>query len=126
MKKNKLVLLDDSRLILESMPKYLSQEFEVFAFNNGVQVLNFFKTNSAEVVVADHYLEQEFGLELLNHLKFTNSSLITVLITGYPNKQLDTRVKNSSVDLYYSKPFNLHSFIRDIKQLVIKKNEEVV
>ncbi|MFO7896464.1 MAG: response regulator [Candidatus Cloacimonadales bacterium] len=119
--KTKMILVDDNKMIRESMQKFLAYDFEVQAYSGGQEALLFAEKNPPAILVTDYYLEDETGLELIEEMRKINPQVITVLFTGYPNSYLAQKIPKYSVDLYFTKPLILHSFIAKIKEIINKK-----
>ncbi len=123
MNKLKIILVDDDDSILESMGKFLSNDFELFPFSEATNALNFANHYSADVIIADYYLQDKIGLNLIQEIGEIHPTIVKVLFTGYPNEKIFMQLKENPVDLFFTKPIILHEFIEEIKK---SNNKRVV
>jgi DNA-binding NtrC family response regulator len=119
--KHKLILVDDNRMIRESMQLFLSYDFEVKAFGGVQEALHYAKKNQPTILVTDYYLEDETGLELISEMRKKYPEIITILFTGYPNSFMAKKLDKYNLDLFFTKPLILHNFIAQIKEILNKK-----
>ena len=119
--KTKMILVDDNRMVRESMRKFLAYDFDVEAFGGMQETLDFAENHPPAILVTDYYLEDETGLELIEEMRKINPQVITVLFTGYPNSFIAQKSEKYNLDLFFTKPLILHNFITQIKEILNKK-----
>lgn len=111
---------DRDILIVEDEEALSSILFELFdkmgnrvtLFTNGLEGLEEFKTSHYDIVICDYGVQGITGLELAARVRELDESVLTVLLSGW--SQIDLQDYKSVIDLYLPKPFKLDELIRQI------------
>ena len=112
MRKGKVLVIDDERLIRWSLEEHLSQEgFEVFTAEDGEKGLKIVEEEHPEAVFLDIRLPGMNGMEVLEKIKEIDKGTVVIMITAYGD--VDTAVKAMKLGAfdYISKPFNLDEMV---------------
>jgi FixJ family two-component response regulator len=100
-------IIDDDGSFLDSMRRLLkSLGYDVAAFRSAGQFLASAKLNSTACVIADVQMPLMTGVELFEHLIATKNAIPTILVTGYPNVQVEERMRTLGVECYLRKPLD--------------------
>ena len=100
-------IIDDDRSFLDSMRRLLkSLGYDVAAFRSAGQFLASAKLGATACVIADVQMPLMTGVELFEHLLATNQAIPTILVTGYPNAQVEERMRTLGVECYLPKPLD--------------------
>jgi len=100
-------IIDDDRSFLDSMRRLLkSLGYDVAAFRCAGQFLASAKLGATACVIADVQMPLMTGVELFEHLLATKQAIPTILVTGYPNAQVEERMRSLGVECYLSKPLD--------------------
>ena len=70
-------------------------------------------------MILDYKLIEKNGLQVLEESKQIDPSLITIMISAYPNKQIIKRAKELGTYSYIEKPFNINRLINTINKALI-------
>jgi len=101
----RLLVVDDDRIILESLSEYLRSEgFETDAARDYYQAVDLLNQNSYAVVITDINIPQVDGLELLRHCREEHPDTIVVLITGYGTVESAVEAIKMGAYDYVTKP----------------------
>lgn len=100
-------VVDDDRSFRDSMRRLLrSMGYEVAAFSSADQFLASPRLASTTCLVADVQMPLMTGVELFEHLIATGQAIPTILVTGYPNVQVEARMRTLGVECYLRKPLD--------------------
>jgi FixJ family two-component response regulator len=100
-------IVDDDRAFLDSMRRLLkSLGYDVAAFGSAGQFLKSATLASTTCLIADVQMPLMTGIELYEHLLAIEQSMPTILVTGYPNTQVEERMRSLGVECYLRKPLD--------------------
>ena len=100
-------VVDDDLSFLDSMRRLLkSLGYDVAAFRSAGQFLASTRLGSTACVIADVQMPQMTGVELFEHMIATKQAIPTILVTGFPNAQVEERMRNLGVECYLPKPLD--------------------
>ena len=100
-------IIDDDRSFLDSLRRLLkSLGYDVAAFRSAGQFLASAKLGATACVIADVQMPLMTGVELFEHLLATKQAIPTILVTGYPNAQVEERMRSLGVECYLPKPLD--------------------
>ena len=111
-----LVLVDDDPLLLRTLSRVFSGDFEVAAFDSGEAALAHIEDGGVSVVLSDLAMPGIGGLELLRRIRALDPDLPVLLITGVPALESATKAIEYGVFRYLTKPFDLDSLVATVKQ----------
>ena len=116
-KQQTILLVDDEVDLLDSVYQLLmSIGYEVFAFSDTDDALNFFESHSQQVdiLVSDQSMPKHSGLELARQLKAVKKELPVVLCTGYSEILDGESIEELSIQAIVRKPFTLSTMSKTI------------
>lgn len=100
-------IVDDDRSFLNSMRRLIkSLGYDVAAFSSAAQFLASPRLGTTTCLVADVQMPLMTGVELFEHLITTGRPIPTILVTGYPNNQVEERMRTLGVQCYLRKPLD--------------------
>lgn len=100
-------IVDDDLSFLDSMRRLLkSLGYDVAAFPTAAQFLASPKLPSTVCLVADVQMPLMTGVQLVEHLNASGRTIPTVLVTAFPNAQLEKRIRSLGVECYLAKPLD--------------------
>lgn len=100
-------IIDDDGSFLDSMRRLLkSLGYDVAAFRSAGHFLASAKLTSTACLIADVHMPLMTGIELYEHLVSTKQPIPTILVTGYPNTQVEARMRSLGVECYLPKPLD--------------------
>jgi signal transduction histidine kinase len=115
MSKEKVLIVDDEREILELCKRILTtQGYVVTTANNGVEALKAVQQKSFDLLLTDIKMPGMTGLDIAQTLKETDPNLICVVMTGFAT--LDSAIKALSlgIDEFILKPFTPKDLMKGI------------
>ncbi len=108
MKKAKILVIDDEKLLRWSLQQNLAKEgFSVITAENGTSGLQLFNEEQPELTLLDIHLPDISGISVLEKIKKDNQDAIIIMITAYGD--IRTAVKTIKIGAYdfVEKPFNM-------------------
>jgi FixJ family two-component response regulator len=106
-KQSLISIVDDDRSFLDSMRRLLrSLGYDVAAFPSAAHFLSSPKLDSTTCLVADVQMPLMTGVELVEHLIASGRTIPTILVTAFPNTQVERRMRNLGVECYLPKPLD--------------------
>jgi putative two-component system response regulator len=98
----KIMVVDDEPLITKSLETFLSFQFEadIFAFNDPAEAVEAFEKIQPQLVISDFMMPIMNGLQMLKKIRALSQEVVTILLTGYADKENAIKCINE-VGLYY-------------------------
>ena len=109
------IAIDDEPLALNKMKKYIQQiEFLnlLATFNNGIDSINFLKSNPVDLMFLDIQMEDLTGIELLEALQKKPKVIITTAYDSYALKGYELDVTD-----YLLKPISFQRFVKAVDKV---------
>ena len=98
-------IVEDDRFFRESMRRLMkSLGYRVEVFPSAAAFLRSPRLAKTAVLIADIYMPAMSGLELHRHLISTGRSIPTILMTSYPDADVEARALSEGVVCYLRKP----------------------
>lgn len=121
MNKNRILVVDDEKLISWSLAAMLRKEgYEVDTAASGNEALAKFETFKPELVMLDICLPDVSGLDLLKRFRAASEDLYIIMITAYANADSAVQALQDGAEDFFGKPFNLDA----VKHVVNKAFEK--
>lgn len=124
-----IMVVDDEKMItttLSTMFKLMLKE-NVIAFNDVDQALasDELEKNKVDLIISDFMMPKMNGLEFLKNVKEKSPNTVTILLTGYADKENAIKSINE-IGLYYylEKPWDNNDLIKVVKNGLEKKDLE--
>ncbi len=124
-----IMVVDDETMItttLSTMFKLMLKE-NVIVYNDVEQALNCaeLKNNRVDLIISDFMMPKMNGLEFLKNVREQCPDTVTILLTGYADKENAIRSINE-IGLYYylEKPWNNNDMIKVVRNGLEKKELE--
>lgn len=120
-RRESIVLVDDSRLILSFLLHYLEKDFEVNAFTSAVEAIKYINSgvDVVDCVITDYNIPNELnGMELLDQLKEEHPSLPVVFLSGSVNTKVKVDCIQRGARDFISKPFNPTELVARIHSII--------
>lgn len=124
MKRYRVLVVDDEEHILNFLStKLKASGYEVFTAGNGVETLEFIRSNNIDLIVLDLLMPVMDGLETLRELR-TFSTTAVIMLTAKSKDEDKIRGLKLGADDYLSKPFNPDELIARVE--AVRRRLEVV
>lgn len=115
----KILIVDDDRLLQNSLKNILSEKYDPLIAGSGEEALRLLKKHSIDLVLLDIRLPGMDGIATLQQIKALGQDLLVIMMTAYEDiKTVITSMKMGAHD-YLVKPLEIEIF-----ELVIEKTLE--
>lgn len=119
MMNNKILIVDDDKLMRDVVGKYLSKHgYSVVIPNSAVKALEQFVPGECSLAIIDLVMPDIGGIELIEALLSQDPELKVVIITGYPTVDSAYKAMVDGVLEYIIKPFRMKDLLEVTKKLV--------
>ncbi len=118
--KIKLLIIDDSDVILDILKRFLEQkQYEVFTAANGLEGIKRFKTDTShfDLVITDIVMPDISGVGVISILKKERPDMPIIAITGY-GPHAEILAAEANADIILEKPINLNVLNKHIMSLL--------
>ena len=107
----RILIVEDEDSLRETLARFLAREgYDVLAASNGADAFDEAISASPDVLVADWMLKNHMhGLHVSEAMKAVNPDLHTILITGFPSRDLLLESDRCGVLQLLEKPFDLQA-----------------
>jgi DNA-binding NtrC family response regulator len=83
MKRYTILVVDDEKLILNSIKRLLRNEnYHLLTAQNGIEGLALLKKHNVQLVISDQTMPEMTGLEFLKKVKVEYPEILTIMLTG--------------------------------------------
>ncbi|MFZ1985710.1 MAG: response regulator [Desulfatitalea sp.] len=116
MEKMKALVIDDERIVLDSVSRILSEEdFKVDTAQSGLEGLKQAIERSYDIVLTDLRMPDVGGMRVLRDIKRAKPSLPVVMITGYGSVKTAVQAMKLGAAEYLQKPFSPEELMATLK-----------
>ena len=116
--KKKILIVDDSELMIEVMTYILANNgYKVFSLTNGIEVFNNIKINHPDLVILNAILPGIDGVEICQLLKLNKGThdLPVILCSGDDDATEESLNQKGAPDDILHKPFDIKSLIEKVE-----------
>ena len=122
MDKEKLLIVDDEKIVREAFTVAFGDEYEISNAASGKEALKLLKHGQdIKMAIVDVMMPDLNGIELIAKLKKLNPKLKIILLTGFASKMLVTEAMRKGADKVIEKPFDIKETRELIKKLLKPK-----
>lgn len=116
MQRYKILIVDDDRLLQNSLKKILSENYDPLIAGSGEEALSLLRKNPIDLVLLDIGLPGMDGIETLKQIRSMEKDLLIIMMTAYEDiKTVITSIKMGAHD-YLVKPLDI-----EMLELIIEK-----
>jgi DNA-binding NtrC family response regulator len=109
MPKGKILIVDDERLITESLQKILSTwGYEVSCYNSAHGILSLLVQHNPQIVLLDVYIADLHGIEVMKQIRKEGWTLPIILMTAYADVSLAVHAMKEGATDFLVKPVDLN------------------
>ena len=109
-------IVEDDRFFRESMNRLMrSLGYSVEAFPTAADFLASPRLVETACLIADIHMPVMTGLELYRHLVSTGYAIPTILVTAYPDENVQNRALKEGVVCYLPKPVDQEDLVRCVR-----------
>lgn len=120
-KSNKILILDDEKIVTATLKTLLSLEgFQnAVYFNSPVEALEYLKLDKPDVIISDFMMPEMNGIDFLSEAKKMYPDISMILLTGYADKENAIRAINEvGLYKYIEKPWDNEDLILNIRNAI--------
>lgn len=125
----RVVVVDDKKIIVESLAKFIENEVEGFSvvgtFRDGSEVIEFIGKNQIDVIITDVRMHNVSGIDIARYVCENNMEIEVIIISAYKSFEYAKQAMEYGVKNYLVKPTEpeeLESVLKKIKaSLDLKK-----
>lgn len=106
--KKKILVIDDELSICLLLKNFLSQDYDVFSFNDAFEALDWLEQNLPELIICDIQMPKMEGYELLTKIRMRGFTKHTPIIMLSAKAESKDRIKCYQLGAqdFLIKPFN--------------------
>jgi len=119
MNKNKVLIVDDDNMTLQTLSMALEDDYDTLTATNGLNALNLLAREDIDVILSDLDMPGLNGIELLSRVQEMESPVPMIVITGQGTIETAVEAMKLGACDYVTKPVNL-----DRLALLIEKTLE--
>lgn len=117
--KKRIMLVEDDERYAEKLKQAIVQEgYEVSYFNTPIKAVAEFTKKNFDLVISDFCMNEMDGVKLLAILKEINPCVRSIILTAFPEEEVEMEAINISVDHYLSKDKSLSIMLKYIQHLL--------
>jgi DNA-binding NtrC family response regulator len=124
----KILIVDDDRLLQNSLRNILSEKYETVIAGSGEEALRFLKKGSVDLVLLDIRLPGMDGIETLAHIRTMAQGPVVVMMTAYEDTKTVIKSMKMGAHDYLVKPLEIEELEiiieKALENLKLKKEVE--
>jgi DNA-binding response OmpR family regulator len=120
----RILIVDDEEDLVNTLQRLLQHEFpgsRVDAAFSGEEGLSWLAARSYDLLIADVRMPGFDGLELIKGVRYLDTRVPIVLMTGYGSMSVREEADQLGVDLYVAKPFDVDKMLSAVRKLLLDK-----
>jgi len=110
---DKVLIVDDDRILCELIRKRLQKyndRFEIMLANDGEEAVEVLNQKSVSLLITDIQMPKMDGMVLLSYINSKHPHIPCIVMTSYPNRELEARNSNDNLLRFFSKPLQFDEF----------------
>ena len=121
-KRHKLLVIDDSKQVVDILTRFLSQKYDVIAANKGLDGLKALEAHEGDIdlVITDLVMPEISGVGVISVIKKKYPGTPVIAITGRGEHPI-TLATEADADVVLKKPFEFVELDRHVTELLTKK-----
>jgi len=116
----KILVVDDERIVLESVRKILEENYDVDVTLSGKQGLEWVVQRDYDVVLTDIRMPEIGGMHVLRDIKRAKPMLPVIMITGYASVNSAVQAMKLGAADYIEKPFAPDDLSKAVERVIEK------
>lgn len=114
----KLLIIEDNRLVIDSLKRLLANTYIVDFANNGHDGIEYAKSINYSLILLDLGLPDMNGLQVCRTLRNANITAPILVLTGQKEPETSVELLNCGADDFQTKPFNKEVILARIQALL--------
>ena len=125
MKQGSILIVDDDKIILDSLCEFLKLEgYNAVGAGSYKQAISLLQKNKFTLVITDVNLPDGNGMELLGLIKKNYPQIVVLVITGYGTIESAVEAIKLGANDYLTKPIKVNAFMDALNQALERADEE--
>lgn len=126
MKKTKILLVDDEKMVVDSLKEFLKKNLvcSIFAAYDGIEAIKQIKKHKFDLVILDIKMPGKSGVEVIKELKKDDSCPNIIVSSAYDDDQVLQEVLELGVNDYIPKSVDIKTFFKRIEELVKQSSKK--
>ncbi len=120
--KNKLLIVDDEKIILRSLRFLLDEFYDVYTSDNYEEAIEIFSRERMSLVLLDLRLKEDSGLNLMKEILNIDSEAIIIIMTAYSTIENSIDAIKSGAYYFITKPVQNEQLMLLLKTATEKLN----
>ncbi|MCP1108862.1 response regulator transcription factor [Ohessyouella blattaphilus] len=122
--KKRILLVEDNEYYAKNLQKELEDKgFEVTYIASPVDAVAQYVKEPYDIVVSDYRMKEMDGIKMFSILKGINPAVKSIILTAFPEEDIEIQALEVNVDQYLSKDKSFHVTIKYIEDLL---NKEII
>jgi two-component system response regulator (stage 0 sporulation protein F) len=124
-----ILIMDDEQQLTSLLQQCLTGEMpgsRVDAACSGEEGLSCLAERSYDLIIADLRMPGVDGLELIKGVRYLDSCVPIVLMTGYGSRSVREEAARLGVSYYFDKPFDVNEMLLVARRLLLGQEEVCV
>jgi two-component system response regulator HydG len=120
----RILIVDDEEDLVNTLQRLLQTEFpgsRVDVAFSGEEGLSRLAARSYDLLIADFRMPGFDGLELIKGVRYLDTRVPIVLMTGYGSMSVREEADQLGVNLYVAKPFDVDKMLSAVRKLLQDK-----
>lgn len=124
---NKILIIDDDKLVRESISAYLMiEKYEVSLASNGKDGLDLLMKVKPILVILDIMMADMDGIQFLDNIKLSpDDSFSIIMVSGYSNSKFFKTCFDLGISAFLTKPFTPSELIGLVRNTIILKETQM-
>lgn len=116
--KKHILIVDDDRNILKMLKDILGEKYDVTPMLNGKMAEKYLESKTADLVLLDHEMPVETGLEVFKKIKSQAKDIPVIFLTGASDSGTITEILSLKPNGYLLKPINVEKLMEAIESVI--------
>lgn len=118
---NKILLIDDDKIVLRTIQKLLVKEgYQLTIIESGQKALELIKNSFYDLIITDIRMPQIDGIETINKIRRLQEAgdlkSKFMIITGYSDADVSKEATEMGIKHFLMKPFDRDSFLKSVEE----------
>lgn len=119
---NRILLVEDNDFYASALKSELKKKgYEVTYVMSPVEAVAKYVKEPYDLIVSDYRMEEMDGIRMLSILKEINPAVRSIILTAFPEEDIELQALEVSVDHYLSKDKSLEVTVKYIEDLLSKE-----
>ena len=113
----KILVIDDDKLIRWSLKEILSQEgYDVDTIGTASEAIDLAKNIPYQLIFADLNIQEDSGIEMVKKIKTFRPDVVTVILSAHPKQKIQPEFGDLNVFSIIEKPFKSEQLLSIAKE----------